>query len=348
MQNLPLFFRLTNKPVLVVGGGDVAFRKVKSLLNANAHVFVVAPSCIEPLLKLQGSGVQIIQRNFEAEDIKDKWLVISATNNEQLNSEIQRLCLENTTWVNVVDSPTNCEFVFPAIIDRSPLVVAISTDGSAPVLGRIWREKLEKLMPRWLGPLATLANRYREEVKTKLHNFDSRRHLWERFFREDAPNLAAQGKWRELEQHLRLQVDAAGKQDAAHKIGQLSYVQVPKNCSDLLTIKALQQMQLADVIQYQNELSVEITNLCRKDADLEFYPSQLDEFQHPNLTTKLVEHLQAGKHVCRLVSELPEQNNCWELQALHQLDVNPLLVPGVAHDKEISALHKDKSHPKVA
>lgn len=183
MDYLPIFTKLENRPCLVIGGGDVALRKVHLLLKAGADVTVCAPQLDASLLqKAEVNEIKIIQHCFTAELLKDKWLVIAATNQRSVNQQIADAANELQLLVNVVDDPELSSFIMPSIVDRSPIVVAISSGGKAPVLARLLRERLEALLPMHLGRLAELSGEFRHRVKAVIKNVSLRRRYWEKLF----------------------------------------------------------------------------------------------------------------------------------------------------------------------
>ena len=262
MQTFPIFVSLINKSVLVVGGGDVALRKVQSLVKAQAQVQVIAHEICQEIREIDSANLHLSIGDYCADMLADKWLVIAATDNEQLNDRVHLDALDRKIFVNVVDDPQRCHFITPAIIDRSPLVFAISSGGDAPVLARLWKEKLEAQIPQWTGRLAQIAGQYRTKVKQNITSFAERRHFWERFFRGDVASQAAQGNWQQISQDL----DNALTGDS--RIPEQKFqVFYGRGEADELTIKALQLMQLADVIVYPEGTPEPILTMCRKDAD---------------------------------------------------------------------------------
>ncbi len=185
MDFLPLFCQLQNKPVLIVGGGEVAVRKARLLLDAKAKITINAPHLEPQLMSWAEQGrLTVCAANFHPELLDGKWLVIAATNNQEVNHQVFREASLRQIFCNVVDSPAHCSAIMPAIIDRSPLMVAISSAGAAPVLSRQLREKFEAMLPQHLGQLAALAGKLRERVKL-IPDKLARRHFWERLFRHD-------------------------------------------------------------------------------------------------------------------------------------------------------------------
>lgn len=285
MKTLPIFVSLINKPVLVVGGGDVALRKVQTLVKAGADVLVVAHDICDEIRDIAADNLSLLVQSYDSELLSDKWLVIAATDDEALNDKVHLDALAQKIFVNVVDDPKRCHFITPAIIDRSPIVFAISSGGEAPVLARLWKESLEQQIPQWTGKIASLAGSYRQKVKAKFKDFGQRRHFWERFFRGDLASYAAKGDWPGLTE--KIEQSLASNETTESQSYTVYYGNGdPEN----LTIKAMQLMQLADVIVYPEQTPDAILDMCRKDAD---------KVKAENVTGKLsgiVVHLQSSDY----------------------------------------------------
>ena len=181
MDFLPVFLRVKGQPCLVVGGGEVAFRKVHSLMRAGAKVTVVSPTLVEGLLAMALDGqISHLEKLFEVSDLAGSVLVVSATNDASVNQEVYEAAQLRSLPVNVVDCPELCSFIFPAIIDRSPLVIAVSSGGASPVLARTVRARLEVLFPKAYGQLAAFAEARRSITKSRIEEPTKRRRFWER------------------------------------------------------------------------------------------------------------------------------------------------------------------------
>src|SRR5277367_6302987 len=182
MDYLPVFLDLRGRTVVVVGGGEVAARKIELLRAAGASVRVIAPALAPQLVKLlQAAGIEHRAVEFSLADLDGAVLVIAATDNPQTNAAVHAAASARGLFVNVVDDARHCSFVMPAIIDRSPLLVAVGTAGNAPVLARHVRTLLESVLPQRLGALATLAGRWRERVRAALPELPARRRFWDDF-----------------------------------------------------------------------------------------------------------------------------------------------------------------------
>ncbi|WP_010205415.1 bifunctional precorrin-2 dehydrogenase/sirohydrochlorin ferrochelatase, partial [Pseudomonas amygdali] len=183
MEFLPLFHNLRGSRVLVVGGGEIALRKSRLIADAGAVLRVVAPEIEAQLSELVvQSGGEMILRGYSEGDLDGCVLIIAATDDEPLNAQVSHDARLRCVPVNVVDAPALCTVIFPAIVDRSPLVIAVSSGGDAPVLARLIRAKLETWIPSTYGQLAGLAARFRNQVKGLFPNVQQRRAFWEDVF----------------------------------------------------------------------------------------------------------------------------------------------------------------------
>ena len=180
MRYFPIFVDTQNQHCLVVGAGEVAARKVELLLKTEAQITVIAPEICKTITQFANDGlVELKQRRFRDSDIASQTLIFVATNNPQLNQHIYEVANKAGIMVNVVDNPPLCRFITPAIVDRSPIVVALSSSGSAPVLLRYLRQKLETVIPQSTSKLGKLFERFRNDVKQRFNDLDARRAFWE-------------------------------------------------------------------------------------------------------------------------------------------------------------------------
>ena len=181
MDLLPIFLDIRQQPCLVVGGGAVAARKVTNLQRAGARIHLVAPELGPELHALAVAGDILHQpRPFQDADLQGMRLVIAATRDRAVNGRIAELAKAAGIPVNVVDQPEECSFILPSVIDRSPVVVAVTTTKASPVLARLLRTRLESLIPAGYGRLADLCARYRDTVKARFSDERERRHFWDR------------------------------------------------------------------------------------------------------------------------------------------------------------------------
>ncbi len=215
MNTFPLFFKLDNRKVLIVGGGDVALRKADLLSRAGASITVVAPDICEELQALLDNDKhELIYENYNKSYMKGARIIIAGTDNEALNHQVHADATALNIPVNVVDTPPLCDFIFPAIVDRNPIVIGISSNGKAPVLARLLRARLETLIPQGYGKLAKLAGEFRGEVKAKIPTLTGRRQFWERAFEGQVSELMFAGNETQAAEQLQKDLDNTAAQIA--------------------------------------------------------------------------------------------------------------------------------------
>ncbi len=240
----------------------------------------------------------MIEKNFETADVNTQVLIISATDDSQLNAQVSQLAHEANIPVNVVDSPDLCSFIMPSIVDRSPIVIAISSAGKAPVLARLIRAKLESTIPHAYGKLAELAGNFRDQVKAKFNNIEDRRYFWERVFSGIVAEKVFSGKVDEAKADMQKQLDESSDTE----VGEVYLVGGGPGDPDLLTFKALRLMQQADVILYDRLVSEGVMELVRRDAELIYVGKERDNHSVPQdgINQLLVDLAKKGRRVCRL------------------------------------------------
>jgi len=331
MQNYPIFIDLKNQPCLIVGGGPVALRKIRLMISAGAKITVVAPEICTDLEAEFGHQIQHLTRCFEDKDILGYRLITAATNDPKVNKHVSALAQAINIPVNVVDKPGLCSFITPSIVDRSPVVIAISTGGDAPVLARILRAKLEALIPSTYGRLAATMGQYRDAVKRALPEERDRRIFWEKVVRGPIAELFFSGRNDKAEQHLEKLIKSSSAAD--NSMGEVWLIGAGPGDPDLLTFRALRLMQQADVVLYDRLVSTEILNLCRRDADRIYVGKRRAEHAVPqeNINQLLVDLAKQGKSVVRLKGGDPFifGRGGEEIELLAQSNVPFQIVPGI-------------------
>ncbi|RJG11131.1 uroporphyrinogen-III C-methyltransferase [Pseudomonas cavernicola] len=299
MDFLPLFHNLRGQRVLVVGGGEIALRKSRLLADTGAVLRVVAPQIEAQLADLveQGGG-ELHVRGYVESDLDGCVLIIAATDDEPLNARVSHDARGRGLPVNVVDAPALCSVIFPAIVDRSPLLMAVSSGGDAPVLARLIRAKLETWVPASYGQLAGLAKRFRSQAKDLFPNLQQRRVFWEDVFQGPIAERMLAGQGAEAEKLLQAKLSGA----APKVLGEVYLVGAGPGDPDLLTFRALRLMQQADVVLYDRLVAPAIIELCRRDAERVYVGKQRAEHALPQeqLNQQLVELAKQGKRVLRL------------------------------------------------
>jgi len=338
VDHLPIFCQLRNRDCLLVGGGDVAERKARLLLEAGARLTVNALSFAPQFEVWAQEGMLTLEQGAFNESLLDTcWLTIAATDDDEVNQRVSDACEARRIFCNVVDAPKEASFIMPSIIDRSPLMIAVSSGGRSPVLARLLREKLEALLPQHLGQIAHYAGQLRSRVKQTFATVGERRRFWEKFFVNDrlAQSLANQDTKaveETTEQLLSEPLD--------HR-GEVVLVGAGPGDAGLLTLKGLQQIQQADIVVYDRLVSDDIMNLVRRDADRVFVGKRAGYHCVPQeeINQILLREAQKGKRVVRLKGGDPFifGRGGEELQAAAEAGVPFQVVPGITAASAVTA-----------
>lgn len=336
MDYFPIFLRLANEPVLVVGGGEVAARKIDLLLRTAAKVTVVAPELTSGLAAKAAAGtITHLSGEFHPDQLEGMRLAIAATDKQSINAWVAHQAERRNIPVNVVDDRELSRFIMPAIVDRSPVVVAVGSSGDAPVLTRRLREKLESFLPQRLGDLAKLAGKLRPAVKAKLEHAGTRRRFWENLFdgsiaadvlsgREDAAGTSIMDR-------IGNSLTRFAKQSKF--AGEVALVGAGPGDPGLLTLRALRALQNADVVLYDRLVSAEVLDLARRDAERINVGKAAGKshVSQEEINALLVKLAKQGKRVCRLKGGDPFifGRGGEELEALAAEGIRFEVVPGV-------------------
>lgn len=328
MNYFPIFANLAGRPVLVVGGGSVAARKISLLLDAGAQVRVVANQLNAELSALAAENkILWLAEEFRAEHIRTVFLIIAASSDQALNRRVFQLAESCQKPVNVVDDRDYCSFIFPSIINRNPIQIAVSSSGSAPVLARLLREKLEALLPPSLGDMAEISGRWRDAVKAKLKSVTERRRFWEKQFNGRFAAIVKNQQTAQAEQELAKQLEQN------YQGGFVSLVGAGPGDAGLLTLKGLQEIQQADVVLYDALVSDGILSLVRRDAERIFVGKRARGGRTPQEDTNalMVRLAREGRRVVRLKGGDPfvfgRGGEELETLARHQIPFS--VVPGI-------------------
>lgn len=338
MDYFPLFFKLKDRECLVVGGGAVAARKIRLLLKTNVKLSLVAKelhSETETLCKDNSTQIEIIDGSFTEDLLLNKALVIAATNDAEFNRSVAKLCHLKNIPINVVDQPDECTVITPAIIDRDPVVIAISTSGAAPVLGRKIRTQIELLLPQKLGPYVARLASLRPLIKKAITDASQRLRFWQGLVEGEAYEKGVAGNINQADAIIRKRLeDYAGdaKSDVSEH-GEVYLVGAGPGDPELLTLKALRLMQLADVVLYDRLVSDEIMDLVRRDADRIYVGKRRDDHAVPqeSINQQLASLAKQGKRVLRLKGGDPFifGRGGEELETLAAQGVSFQVVPGI-------------------
>lgn len=301
MDYLPVFMDVRGRRCLVVGAGGVAARKADLLMACGARVAVVAPVLGDVLARRLSRGeIEYIAGRFLPQHVEGAAVVIAATDDREVNRAVFAAASARAIPVNVVDDPALCSFILPAVVDRSPVLVAVSSGGAAPVLARMLRARLELLIPPAFGRLAALAARFRERVKTRFAQAGARRAFWERTLSGPAAEMVFAGQDAAAERAVESALSESGQ--SAARIGPVYLVGAGPGNPDLLTLRALRLIQQADVVLYDHLAAPEIVGLARRDAQRIYVGKKSGSHTLPqeDLNRLLVSLAREGKCVVRL------------------------------------------------
>ena len=356
MNFFPGFLKLEGRDVLIVGGGDIALRKARLMHAAGARILVVAPETSSAFASfIEHHDLKARRREFDERDVEGCWLVITATGVPEVDSRVFAASSRMQVFCNSVDDQANSSYITPAIVDRSPVIVAVSSGGVAPALARSVRHRIELLLPARFGRLAELAERWRNRAKARIGSIARRRRFWDAVLGGVIPSLSIDGKYEEAEQEVSDLL--LGLADGKEEPGKAWLVGAGPGDPDLLTVRAVQILQSADVILHDRLVSDEILALARRDADLVSVgktPGSSANSQE-EINARLVELVRAGKHVCRLKGGDPFifGRGGEELEALHEAGFVAEVVPGItaaaacAAASGIPLTHRDASQSVV-
>jgi uroporphyrin-III C-methyltransferase/precorrin-2 dehydrogenase/sirohydrochlorin ferrochelatase len=301
MDFFPVYLNIKNQPCLVVGGGEVATRKAGMILQAGGKVTVVSPELTDSLKELLDAGkIAHVAEKFRPEHLNEVTLVIAATDDRATNVAVSETAKKQRIPVNVVDNPELCSFIMPSVIDRSPLVIAISSGGTSPVLARVVRAKLETFIPAAYGRLAQFAASFRDQVKQRIQPA-KRRIFWEKVLQGPVAEMVLSGQDQEARNELE-KILADDSRDATAPRGEVYLVGGGPGNPDLLTFRALRLMQQADVVVYDHLVSPAVLELARRDAERIYVGKERAKhtMRQENINELLVRLAKEGKRVLRL------------------------------------------------
>lgn len=355
MDFLPIFLNLKGARCLVVGGGGVAARKAGLLAGCGASVTIVAPELGEVLAAEKAAGrIEHIAARFEPAHLAGAALVVAATDERAVNEAVSRAAKSRDLPVNVVDAPDLCSFIFPSIVDRSPMIVAVSTGGASPVLSRLTRARLETMLPAAYSHLARMAGALRGRVQRHFTNPAQRRLFWEKMLGGDFADQVLAGKTAQAQDYFDAQLAAAA--DAPPR-GEVYLVGAGPGNPDLLTFRALKLMQQADVVVHDHLVSPAIVELCRRDAQRIYVGKERNNhtLRQEDINILLVRLAKEGRRVLRLKGGDPFifGRGGEEIETLSANGISFEVVPGitaasgVASYAGIPLTHRDHAHACV-
>ncbi len=339
MDFLPVFLNIKNKTCLVVGGGDIATRKIMLLLQAGAQVSVVSPELDTTLKEYLVLGkIKFCAEYFHPEQLKNIVLVIAATNNRTTNLLVSEAAQQQQIPVNVVDNPDLCTFIMPSIVDRSPLLIAVSSSGQSPVLARLLRAQLEIMIPAAYARVAEIAGKFRQHVKERFTHPEKRRIFWEKALQGRFTEMVLAGKDKAAQEYL-LQSLQHEKDESPQ--GEVYLVGAGPGNPDLLTFRAMRLMQQADVVIYDRLVSPAILDMVRRDATRIYAGKERNRhtLEQESINQLLVQLAQEGKRVLRLKGGDPFifGRGGEEIETLASYHIPFQVVPGITAASGVAA-----------
>ncbi len=334
MDYLPLFVEIRDRPCLLVGGGEIARRKLELLLRAGAQVEIVAPALSPETRALaEAHGLAVRERAFQDADADGRYLIIAATNDTAVNASVFEAGNRRATLVNSVDQPGISSAIFPALVDRSPVQIAISTGGGSPTLARLVRSWIEARLPARLGALAAFIRDRRERVKQALPTIPARQRLWHRVITGDVAERMYRGDEAGAEREFDAALAAMEAGDERVSPGLVALIGAGPGDPELLTLKALRLLQEADVVLYDNLVNRDILDYARRDAEKVYVGKrrQFHGIRQEGINALLVEHARAGRNVVRLKGGDPFifGRGGEEIETLAAEGLGCVVVPGI-------------------
>ena len=332
MGFLPLFLDIQNQLCMVVGGGNIALRKVNQLLSANAQVTVVARKLCDALRQKQSDGqITYIESEYRELYLEGVVLVIAATDDSVVNNQVSLDAKQKRIPVNVVDNPELCSFIMPSVINRDPVQIAISTGGASPILARILRARLETMIPSAYGKLATLIKSFRTRVREQIPDMQKRRRFWEEALQGPITEMFFAGQDKAALDALSEKL--AHGDSTINSSGEVYLVGGGPGDPDLLTFRALRLMQQADVVLYDRLVAPAIVELVRRDAEQIYVGKQTDQhgLSQQEINRLLIKLAKEGKRVLRLKGGDPFifGRGGEEIETLTEHGIPFQIVPGI-------------------
>lgn len=300
MDYFPFFFNLRGRRVLLIGGGEVAQRKAALLARAGARLLIVAPDILPAVAAIAAdSGGAAAVREYRADDVAGCAVAVAATDDEVLNSRVCADARARGVPINVVDNPALCDFIFPALVERAPLLVAVSSGGASPVLARRVRAQIETMLPAASGRLGAFCGRLRGLVKAALP-LSRRRLFWEKALDGAAAEAVLAGNEATGEALLRKELAAFAADNTP--MGEVYLIGAGPGDPDLLTFRAHRLLQKADVVVYDRLVSPAVVELARRDAEYIFVGKRraCHVASQSEINALLISHARRGKRVARL------------------------------------------------
>lgn len=335
MDHLPIFLTVVDRIIVVDGGGTVAARRVERALSAGARVIACDPAPEpEMLLLIEAANPRLSfhYRVADIEDVRDAVVVYGASEVEERDENLRAWCDDFKVLCNIADAPEMCDFITPSIVDRSPVVVAISTGGAAPVIARTLRARIETMLSPSYGQLADFVGGFRDRIAAVIKGGRERRHFWERMIDGPVGDLFLAGDPAKAEARFQADLEAEAQGDT-QAVGEVYLVGAGPGDPDLLSFKALRLMQRADVVLYDRLISDDILSLVRRDAERIFVGKlpQAHTMEQHDIQALMVKLAKEGNRVLRLKGGDPFTfgRGGEEIEALAEEQIPFRVVPGI-------------------
>lgn len=333
MKSFPMFIKTTNRRVVIAGGGEQAAQKARLILKTDAQIVLLADTLDDELqgMKDEGRAIQIAGPIHEAH-FRGAAMAFIATGCPAIDTCLHAVAKAGDVAVNVVDQPALCDITTPSLVDRDPVVVAIGTEGTAPVLARGIKTQIEQMLDPSLGSFAAFAGRMRGPVAARVPR-ERRRAFWAWAFKGAPWESHKRGAQREGAQILKDAIKAGGAPQTVDG-GSIALVGAGPGARDLLTLRAVERLQEADIIFYDNSMDVDVLELARRDAERVFVGKVVGARMWPQdqICDVIVAAAKQGKRVVRLKSGDPMsfRHGTSELDAAALAGIATEVVPGVA------------------
>ena len=340
MKYFPFFQRIEGRNCLVVGGGTIAQRRSAALQSAGAIVDILSPAILPALKQLvESKGGQCIDKAFAPEVIsKNYHCIVAATDSKATNAQVVAYAREQRVLVNAVDDQNQGDFIFPSIVDRKPLTIAISNSGTSPVLSRLLRQQVDKFVPKAYGDLSHFVGSHRDQVKSLIPDSQTRIAFWEHVLQGAIAEAIFSGKPDEAQSLL---MTALESPDDFNRRGEVYLIGAGPGDPDLLTLRAFRLLQQADVVLYDRLVSEGVMAMVHPDAELIYVGKRRDEHHLPQggINQLLVEHARQGRRVARLKGGDPFifGRGGEEIQTLAEEEIPFQVVPGISAANGCSA-----------
>ena len=315
MKYFPIFLDANYIDAIIIGGGEVAARKIELLLKATTNITVMAETLNENVRRLVNEHqLNWLAHNYQQGYLDNYNLVIAATDNSEINNEVAQEGNELAKLTNIVDQPQVCNYITPAIIDRAPMLIAMSSSGNAPILLRMLREEIEKNLPNDYGKLAEFSFKFRDHVKARIKNIRDRRLFWEQVLRGQIGQHILEGDTQLAEQQLFNSL----KQQTPPPVGEIVFVYNADGDPDNLTLKAHRAMQFADAVFYDSQINLDFIEYIRRDASK--FPQAINSNIMINVQHALDLAQQGEKIIYLLAGDepIPKNNTLAQSQILQQ------------------------------